>query len=192
MITGAAKVHTNTVSVLHTYFMFCTEKIIKIHIYPRHETRHPPFSAWPPALFAVSCVSLCFDDVQVCAAALTLFLCSVGVTCILHTLSCAGGGHRGLSWTRKGCSRTHGGGTMDGSAAGPSPDGDARLLEDPHHPPARAHLLKAIPVMVIGCLAPAAGGLLFLLRWVGVMEASTSGASSCVSVGLMVAVLGLV
>lgn len=46
--------------------------------------------------------------------------------------------------------------------------------------------------MAIGCLASAAGGLLFLLRWVGVTEASASVASSCVSMGLLLLVMGLV
>lgn len=82
---------------------------------------------------------------------------------------------------------------MEGAGGGSAPEGDARLLQTPHQrPPGWAYLHKAITVMVIGCLASAAGGLLFLLRWAGAMEASASVASSCVSVGLMLVLTGLV
>lgn len=86
----------------------------------------------------------------------------------------------------------HGGGAMEAAGAGSAPDEDARLFEDPRRPPGWAYLHKAITVMAIGCLASAAGGLLFLLRWAGATEASASAASSCVSVGLMLVVMGLV
>lgn len=82
---------------------------------------------------------------------------------------------------------------MEATAAGSAPGGGARLFQDPRHRhPGWAYLHKAITAMVIGCLASAAGGLLFLLRWVGVMEASASLASSCISMGLMLVVMGLV
>lgn len=68
--------------------------------------------------------------------------------------------------------------------------GDEGLLQD--RPPGWAYLHKPLTVVAIGCLASAAGGLLVLLRWAGVMEASASVASSCVSAGLMLVVTGLV
>lgn len=82
---------------------------------------------------------------------------------------------------------------MEATGAGSAPEGEARLFEDPdHRPPGWAYLHKAITVMTLGCLASVTGGLLFLLRRVGVMEASASVASSCVSMGLMLLVMGLV
>lgn len=82
---------------------------------------------------------------------------------------------------------------MEAPGAGSAPAGDAGLfLEPQQRPPGWAYLHKAITAMVVGCLASASGGLLFLLRWVGVMEASSSVASACVSMGLMLVLVGLV
>lgn len=58
--------------------------------------------------------------------------------------------------------------------------------------PGRAYLHKPITVMVMGSVMAAAGGLLFLLRSLGVSEASRSVASACMSIGLMFVVMGLV
>lgn len=81
---------------------------------------------------------------------------------------------------------------MEASGAGSAPEGPGR---DPHHrrrPPAGADLHKAVIVVAVGSLACAAGGLLFLLRRAGAAETSASAASACVSVGLMLVVVGLV
>ncbi|KAM3592480.1 uncharacterized protein V6R79_019688 [Siganus canaliculatus] len=55
-----------------------------------------------------------------------------------------------------------------------------------------AHLHKAIIVMVMGSLMSAAGGLLFLLQSLGVIEAAGSVASACLTIGMMFVVMGLV
>lgn len=76
------------------------------------------------------------------------------------------------------------------------PDQSQSLCPDPHAgaavAPVWAHLNKPITVLVMGSLMSAAGGLLFLLRSLGLTEASRSVASACLSIGPMFVVMGLV
>lgn len=132
-----------------------------------------------------------------CDYTLVIYVGVGGITSLINTFSCAGGsspcvcwgGYRGLTRTRK----AHEPETMEVSEAGSAPDGEAGLFLDPQQRPLGwAYLHKAITVMAIGCLTSATGGLLYLLRWVGVMEVSTSVASACVSMGLMLVLMGLV
>uniref|UniRef100_A0A3Q0R8B2 Phosphoinositide interacting regulator of transient receptor potential channels n=1 Tax=Amphilophus citrinellus TaxID=61819 RepID=A0A3Q0R8B2_AMPCI len=58
--------------------------------------------------------------------------------------------------------------------------------------PGCTYLHKPIIVMVMGSLMSAAGALLFLLQYSGVIEAPRSVASTCLSLGLMFVVMGLV
>lgn len=133
-----------------------------------------------------------------CDYALMIYLAVAvgGITSLINTFSCAGGsspcvcwgGYGGLTHTRKVPEPE----TMESSGAGSAPDGDGRPFLDPQQrPPGWAYLHKAITAMAIGCLTSATGGLLYLLRWVGVMEASTSVASACVSMGLVLVLTGL-
>lgn len=68
------------------------------------------------------------------------------------------------------------------------PDRSQSLCPDPHAgaavAPVWAYLNKPVTVMVMGSLMSAAGGLLFLLRSLGLTGASRSVASACLSLGL--------
>lgn len=83
-----------------------------------------------------------------------------------------------------------------GETSFPDDSGSQSLCPDPHAgaavAPGWAHLHKPIIVMVMGSLMCAAGGLLFLLQSLGVIESSSSVASACLSIGLMFVVMGLV
>lgn len=81
-----------------------------------------------------------------------------------------------------------------GETSFPDDSGSRSLCPDPGAAaaPGWAHLHKPIIVMVMGSLMCAAGGLLFLLQSLGVIEASHSVASACLSIGLMFVVMGLV
>lgn len=83
-----------------------------------------------------------------------------------------------------------------GETSFPDDSGSQSLCPDPHTgaavAPGWAYLHKPITVIVMGSLMSAAGGLLLLLRSLGVTEASRSVASACLSIGLMFVVMGLV
>ncbi|KAK5850541.1 hypothetical protein PBY51_001412 [Eleginops maclovinus] len=73
----------------------------------------------------------------------------------------------------------------------PEDSGRQRLFPDSAGASVWAPLHKAIIVLVMGSLMCAAGGLLYLLLSLGVTDTSRSVASACLSLGLVLVLMGL-